>query len=148
MNKLHRLMRFSRTDLQLLLGTFMILGAIRFGLWLLPFRILLRLVERSSQTHVNRQPAHQRSISQIVWAVEVSSRYTPGGAKCLARALTTKILLNRQGYQPDLRIGVAKSSKGVLEAHAWIEYQGRIVIGNLRDLSRYIPLPSIEEAKL
>ncbi len=72
----------------------------------------------------------------------------PGGAKCLARALTTQVLLNRQGYLPDLRIGVAKATAGQLEAHAWVEYQGRIVIGQLNDLSRYLPLPSFEGVKL
>jgi hypothetical protein len=72
----------------------------------------------------------------------------PGGAKCLARALTTQVLLNRQGYLPDLRIGVAKATAGQLEAHAWIEYQGQVVMGHLNDLARYLPLPSLEGVKL
>jgi hypothetical protein len=87
------------------------------------------------------------SVRKIIWAVEISSRWMPGGAKCLARALTTQVLLNQCGYTPNLRIGVAKSVNGTLEAHAWIEYQGHVVMGNLRDLSRFIPLPSLEGFK-
>jgi hypothetical protein len=42
-----------------------------------------------------------------------------------------------------LRIGVAKGEAGKLEAHAWVESQGRIVIGGLRDLPYFTPLPPL-----
>jgi hypothetical protein len=128
------------------LVTFSLLTAIRLGLLLLPFRLLLQILERISQisAHVYRGTD---AIRKIVWTVEVSSRFMPRGVKCLARALTTKTLLNWHGYTPDLKIGVAKNDGGQLEAHAWIEYQGRVIIGNLRDLTRFIPLPSIEGLK-
>jgi hypothetical protein len=60
--------------------------------------------------------------------------------KCLARALTAQILLNRQGYLPKLCIGVSKGQNGKLQAHAWIECQGQVVIGNLSNLSDFVPL--------
>lgn len=72
----------------------------------------------------------------------------PGGAKCLARALTTQVLMKHSGFSPELCIGVAKGEKGELKAHAWIKYQEYIVIGYLEDLSRYIQLPSLEGIKL
>jgi hypothetical protein len=152
MSKLHKLLSLTGSDQRLLFCTFLLLGAIRLGLLILPFRILLRITGKLShpgnQTNSAGSIAIEKLISKIVWAVEVSTRYMPGGAKCLARALTTKILLSRQGYTPDLRIGVTKGADGTLEAHAWIEHQGRVVMGNLRDLSRYIPLPSVEGVKL
>lgn len=135
-----------------LFDAFLILLLIRISLWLLPFRVVLKLVEKLSNLRIS-QRAHSLSlpakpISHTVWMVNVSSRYTPGGAKCLARALTTKVLLNQQGYLPDLRIGVTKAATGNLEAHAWVEYQDRVVIGQLDDLSRYLPLPSLQGVKL
>lgn len=131
-----------------LVSAFSILLLIRIGLWLLPFRMVLKLVERlSNPLQVSRRAHPSQPISHIVWMVNVSSRYTPGGAKCLARALTTQILLTQQGYLPDLRIGVTKAA-GHLEAHAWVEYQGRVIIGHLNDLARYMPLPSLEGIKL
>ena len=68
----------------------------------------------------------------------------PGNVKCLARALTTEVLMNRSGYTPELRIGIAQSKTGKLEAHAWIESQGKVLIGQLEDLTRFqiLPLPS------
>lgn len=146
MRKLHNALRLPPQERILLLTTFSLLVAIRIALLLLPFRILLQLLGRISQTPARIYQGTD-TLRRIVWAVEVSSRYMPGGVKCLARALTTKVLFHWHGYTPDLRIGVAKSNGGQLEAHAWIEYQGWVVIGNLRDLKRFIPLPSIEGFK-
>jgi hypothetical protein len=56
--------------------------------------------------------------------------------------------MTRHGFSPQLRIGVAKGETGKLEAHAWIESQGKIVIGYLKDLSRFTPLPSLEGERL
>ena len=148
MKLLCKVLNLSASDRQLLVITLTLLTAIRLGLWLLPFRILLKLIRKISQAVSQPQTTSQASISTIVWAVNVASRCMPGGAKCLARALTTQVLMSQHGYSPELRIGVAKAEAGNLEAHAWIEHQGRVVIGNLTDLSRFIPLPSLERVKL
>ncbi|NEQ84407.1 MAG: lasso peptide biosynthesis B2 protein, partial [Moorea sp. SIO2I5] len=63
--------------------------------------------------------------------------------KCLARALTSYTLMVQYGYVPQLRIGVAKGESGQLEAHAWVENQGLVVIGQLPDLTRFKTLPSL-----
>lgn len=150
MRKLRNLFRLTGSDRYLLAITFVLLGVIRLGLRLLQFGNLLKLLQKAS--HLNFYlptfSENQISISKIVWAVNVATRYMPGSAKCLARALTTQMLMNSYGYHPELRIGVAKKEGGTLEAHAWIEYQGQVAIGYLTDLYRFIPLPSFEGAKL
>lgn len=126
-----------------ILITLILLAAIRLGLWLLPFQTLLQSLEklgRSASPSLSVSPS--LSISHIVWRVNVSSRYLPG-VKCLARALATQLLLNRCGYSSELQIGVAKSEQGELEAHAWVEYQGKVIIGGLSTLSRFVPLPRL-----
>jgi Transglutaminase-like superfamily len=143
LRKLRTLLRMSGSDRVQLLQVFLLLLGVRLGLGLLPFRVVLQQVQRLGASRSPVQP-----IGHTVWLVNASSRYMPGGVKCLARALTTQLLLTRQGYAPDLRIGVAKAVTGDLEAHAWIEYQGRVVIGHLNDLSRYVPFPSLEGIKL
>ena len=150
MRKLRNLFRLTGGDRYLLAITFILLGVIRLGLRLLPFGNLLKLLQKISNLnfYLPTLPENQISISKIVWAVNVATRYMPGSAKCLARALTTQVLMNSYGYHPELRIGVAKGEGGTLEAHAWIEYQGQVAIGYLTDLYRFIPLPSFEGAKL
>ena len=141
MKRSRKFLRLSRGDRQLLLGTFFLLGLVRLGLWLLPFQTLRQIIARISGANpVGEQKYCPPTIDKIVWAVNLSSRYMPGGAKCLARALTTQVLMSRHGYSPQLRIGVAKGDGGQLEAHAWVESQGEVVIGHLRDLSRFTPL--------
>ena len=142
MKLLYKILRLKNRDRQLLLITFTLLGAIRLGLWLLPFPTWRRLLARVMQPKSEFQQADPASISKVVWAVSVASRYMPGAVKCLARALATQVLLNRYGHPADLHIGVAKGEGGHLEAHAWVESQGQVVIGALSNLSRFTPLPA------
>ncbi|NEQ84588.1 MAG: lasso peptide biosynthesis B2 protein [Moorea sp. SIO2I5] len=148
MKQLRKFLRLTSRERQLVINTFILLGLIRLGLWLLPFQTLRRLVAKISQPSPLAQGVNQTNLSKIVGAVNISSRYMPGGVKCLARALTTQVLMSRCGYSPQLRIGVAKGEGGKLEAHAWVENQGQVVIGYLRDLSRFTPLPSFKGGKL
>ena len=145
MKLLRKIWNQRKVNLYLLFVTFLLLGAIRLGLWLLEFRILLKVVNKFSTI---KFPFPYTSLRKIIWAVNVATRYSPGGAKCLARALSTQILMNRSGFSPELCIGVARSESGEFEAHAWIKYQGYVVIGHLPDLPRYIQLPSLEGIKL
>lgn len=132
-----RFLRLSPEERGLLVRAALLLWIVRLGLWTLPFRTLQRLLFNRAQA-----PAYPTPLSKIVWAVEVTSSYVPS-ATCLTRALAARTLLARYGHPSDLRIGVAKSAKGTLEAHAWLEHRGRIVLGGLRDLSRYQPLPPL-----
>lgn len=141
MKQLRKFRQLTYSDCRLLLSTVFLLGTIRLGLWLLPFPILQRLLTKMTQT---QESPTQIPLARVVWAVTVVSRYMPGEVKCLARALATQILLARHGYQAQLRIGVAKGERGQLEAHAWVESQGKIVIGGIKNLGRYTPLPTLE----
>lgn len=150
MSKIIRLFNFFRMgvgDRRLLVITLILLATIRLGLWLMPFRTLLKVLAKISRQSDRSQATNQVSVGKISWAVNAVSRYMPG-VKCLARALTTQVLMSRYGHSCELRIGVAKGEKGTLEAHAWIEHQGRVVMGYLADLSRFIPLPSLQGVKL
>ena len=171
MKQLHRLVKTGYKERKILLITSILIAAIRLGLWLLPFKRLLALLDEishfshSSQISVKgisvgqistrqistRQAStrqistRQISVRKIVWSVNSISHYIPGmKCKCLARALTTQVLMKRYGHTPKLQMGVAKTGEGKLEAHAWVEFQGIVIIGNLPDLSRFLPLPSLE----
>jgi Transglutaminase-like superfamily len=147
MRRIGNFLRLSTSDRQLLFNAVFLLITIRAGLYLLPFRVLLKLLKRANKLSEKSNDTQRASVNKITWTVNAVSRYTPG-VKCLARALTTQVLMNRYGYSAELRIGVAKTEEGKLEAHAWIEYQGKVAIGNLPDLPRFIPLPSLEGVKL
>ena len=140
MKRLRKFLSLMPSDRRLLVSAALLLGAIRLGLWLLPFQTWRHLLVSRAKTTPELRAGEQASLNRVVWDVTVASRYMPG-VKCLARALATKVLLAHQGYISELRLGVTKSEEGQLDAHAWVESQGRIVIGGLRDLSCYTPLP-------
>lgn len=148
MKRMHKFLRMPAPDRRLLVESALLLGAVRVGLWLLTFQTLRRLLERIAQMTTRLQAADHDSIDRVVWAVTVVSRYVPGVRTCLTQALATQVLLGRRGHTTHLHIGVARSEEGQLQAHAWVEREGRIVIGDREDLSHYIPLPPLKGREL
>ena len=61
----------------------------------------------------------------------------PGLRNCLCRALATKRILNRFGYQSELKIGARKTNDRGFHAHAWVESEGRVLIGDLPELNQF-----------
>jgi len=88
--------------------------------------------------------APQSSEEQVVWAVARASHFIPGANRCLPRAMAAHVLLRQAGHSSELRIGVALDERKKLQAHAWVESRGKVIIGDT-DLGRYTPLPPIKE---
>jgi hypothetical protein len=65
---------------------------------------------------------------RVAYCVELSSRFYPFRPTCLKKALVLCFLLRRKGFDIQVQIGAAKD-KGRLDAHAWVEHQGRIILG-------------------
>lgn len=143
MKRILKFLRLPSTDRRLLIKSAFLLGVIRLGLSLLPLKTLLGLVRGVKHERTGVSSADNISSDRIAWAVIVASRYVPF-ATCLTRAMVVQMLFAQEGYPAHLRIGVAKSEEDRLEAHAWVESQGRIVIGGLKDLSRFNLLPPLE----
>jgi hypothetical protein len=142
MIKFRKFFDLSRPDRRLLISATIALGAVRFGLWVIPFRFLHTVLLRLERPRFRFQRKGRPSVGRIVWAVKIASPIVPS-ATCLAQALATKLLLRRRGYDPALRIGVTRNEAGEFQAHAWIEYDGDIVLGYLSDMSRYSKLPPL-----
>lgn len=140
-----KLLQRSPGEVSLLVETALLMSAVRLGLRFWSFAALRRWLE--SLHAVPPSASAGLPVATILWAVEVVSWRMPGGVKCLARALTTQTLLRRRGWKTDLRIGVAKAENGQLEAHAWVEHDGRILIGGMPGFSRFQPLPTLEKRR-
>lgn len=120
-----------------------LLWMVRLGLWLVPFRNLQRLLTCLAQVCPKRREVNAATIDRVVWAVIVASHCVPQ-ATCLTQALVTRLLLARYGCDAYLRFGVARSDSGQFQAHAWLECQGRVVIGGVDSPTRFTPLPALE----
>lgn len=138
--------RFSNApgDVQrLLLQAAMLVLAARVTLSTLPFRWvrLLASGKPSISTRLAVVPTHQLS-----WAVRAAARHIPR-ATCLTQALAMQRLLAFAGRSADLQIGVAKDARSGFEAHAWVECEGDIVVGNNAKLRLYAPMLTIRTAE-
>lgn len=132
-----------------LISTFLLVAAIRFGLSLLPFKNLRRLLTQAAQRFRSDRLADQPFIDETIWAVGAVAKRVLGDAPCLTQALTAQYLLERRNYPTDLVIGVSKGAQGELLAHAWVERNGQVVIGGTRaELAQYTRLISMDGFKL
>ncbi len=61
-------------------------------------------------------------------------RLVPKGT-CLVRALTMQILMGRRGIPVEVVFGAKFGATKKFEAHAWVEYRGRILIGDMPGLA-------------
>lgn len=107
----------------------------------LPFRRWRRLLE-SAGARLPRG-AEAPTVREIAWAVEVARRWVPGTYRCLPAAYAAHILLRRYGYASEVHVGVRRDAQAKVEAHAWVVCQGQVVVGDVPDLSAFVPLPPL-----
>jgi hypothetical protein len=140
MRRINKFLNLSSIEQRLLIRTWILLALIRLGMALVPFSTLRKLLYRfrSMLGSVEKEFSEDR----LVWSVGVVSRFVPK-ATCLAQAITTQLLLQQAGHQACLHIGVTEAEKGGLKAHAWVESQGKVLIGGI-DLNQYTHLLALE----
>jgi len=131
-------LKLSFEDKFILIKSFFLLWIIRIMLWILPFSVIQKIISRFT---VISGESHSIPLEKLTWAVAVMSRYIPK-ATCLTRALTAQILLAGQNYNSNLKIGVSKNN-GEFEAHAWLESNDKIVLGESE--TEFTPILNIGE---
>jgi Transglutaminase-like superfamily len=137
MRRVRKFLALAPAERRLLAEAALLVGTARLGLWLLPFRALPDLLGRLARLCARRASTHMAP-ARIAWAVAAVSSYVPA-ATCLTQAMAARALLARHGCPAQLRIGVAHGAHGQLEAHAWVEADGRVLIGGAIS-ERYTPL--------
>jgi Transglutaminase-like superfamily len=100
------------------------------------------LHRRSSRSRMPEGSRAHETIRAIAAAVIAVARRLPLPTTCLVEALAVEAMLRRRGFAPALRIGVREPGSGAtpLEAHAWVECAGAVVVGGLPNLAEYAVL--------
>jgi hypothetical protein len=100
---------------------------------------LTKSFSKIKESYLKLEVSEERELTvcKMSWALKAVSHYMPG-TTCLINALAGYSLLARHGYQGLVKIGVSKSAEGEFEAHAWLEYKDRVIIGELE--KEYVPL--------
>jgi hypothetical protein len=137
--KIVTLTRLSAPERRRAFGAIALMALVRTALWVLPFRWIRRFVEAGLDRL--KPVAGSSPPRNIVWAVRLAARYVPG-ASCLTQALTAQLLLSWCGIASRLHVGVSRAQN--FEAHAWLEYNGRVLLGGEEESSRYSPILILE----
>jgi transglutaminase superfamily protein len=130
-----RLRRLRPPDLWAFARAWIVLLVADIGLRLLPYPKLDRLLAAQPR----KRKAGDEVIPRLAWATAAAARHHLYEMRCLPRALCLRWLLGRYGIEADLRIGVARQDDG-LDAHAWVECQGRPVGEDLGVAERFAPM--------
>lgn len=134
--------KLNYVGIYLLIKTLFLFWAVRIMLWVLPFSTIEKFVKKITVVPDGKINSNKISIEKITWAVIVMGRYVPK-CTCLTRALTAHILLSKQNYCSNIKLGVNKDNNDRLNAHAWLEIDNKIVLGESN--TEYVPIRNLGE---
>jgi hypothetical protein len=108
-------------------------------LWLVPTRLLQHLFASNAAEDIGTTESNWKEITSIIRSVRTVSRFVPH-ATCLTQALAASILIRKKGHTSEVKIGVTKDERSHLIAHAWLEKDGRIILGELPNQRQFVTL--------
>ena len=114
--------------------------------WAFP-RVTQRAVRlRRNSSQVPFTISNWTAVRRCQRLVGLASRYHFFSMTCLRQALTLQLLLGRQGFASDLRIGTRKEG-GEFQAHAWLEVLGHPVEKRPGEVQRFTILAPMDLEK-
>ncbi|MEN6553263.1 MAG: lasso peptide biosynthesis B2 protein [Methanobacterium sp.] len=122
-------MKLSSREKHLALQSLFWVLRVRLMIWIFPFPHVQKRVQKmaSSASRKDSKPDPGVSMPRIRFMIIMASRYIPR-ATCLVQALAGHILFSKYGYSTLIKIGVLNED-GFFEAHAWLEQDGNVVLG-------------------
>lgn len=90
----------------------------------------------STRTEHGREGGLTEVTRKCHW-IDLCAAIVPGTYTCLDRAVVASVLCSRSGFAPLLRIGVRRTPSGGFDAHAWVEFDGHVVLGQVRELAEF-----------
>jgi Transglutaminase-like superfamily len=137
--------RLPGADRVLLVQALVSITIARLGLLVLPLATVRRIVRAITRAASRLPMENRRALDRIIWAVAAAGKRAPIGTTCLASALAGQALLDRHGYSTLLRIGVKRNETGAFAAHAWLEHEGKVIVGGSTDIiGTYTTMPEWE----
>jgi len=128
-----------RADLRTTSEAAILLLLVRVGFTVGSFAAVERCFERwfPQTTPSSSDPPPFVVAERVGAAVRAASRRLHG-TTCLAETLAAAAMLRRRGLTSTRKIGVRAPADGVpLDAHAWLESHGALVVGDHADLGEY-----------
>lgn len=128
-SRLRKFFRLESSDKRLLVASACSLLLAQLALSVLPFRFLVRFLTIAGN-RPSALSADRFQTARVLWAVDVASALLPATENCLIRAVAVVGVLSWLRHPAHLRFGVTRNAGGELQAHAWVESNGHVVIGS------------------
>lgn len=108
----------------------------RLLLWFVSYKRLKSIFSFEDTDSLNSTNVDWGKIKIVTRSVKKCSQYLPF-MTCLVQALATRKILNSIGQSSSIKLGVGRDDDNNFVAHAWVEANGRIIIGKSNDFYRY-----------
>ena len=143
MKRVFRLLRTNRDEIRVFVASIVAMGVIRLALAAAPLKNVISWIN-SDQGRRGRRELAQLDIQRAARRIAQAAAYCPLPTTCLSRTLAAHMIMSRLGFVSVPRIGIS-TADGNFEAHAWLECQGGIVIGQKSPEGKaFTPVPSLE----
>lgn len=142
------LLRFARKPVRVqatIVGSGVLLLAVRASLGVFPYRRVLSSVERLAHRFSARRPHSISEAKSRANVIESTAAHLFPANPCLPQALVVCLVFWRNRLPASLEFGAARSEQGALEAHAWVESEGEIVIGEAEKMAAYARFHDVGE---
>jgi len=133
MNRINSFFKLTNNKKSLIIKSLILMIFIRITITIFSFSINKKISKIFSRTNKNQNDLV--TVKDIIWSIYTVSDYIPR-ATCLTQAITAQILLSRHNHPSKLKIGVTKNDE--FEAHAWLEIDDKIVLGESEQ--KYVPI--------
>ncbi len=117
--------KHSGAEWKLLIEAACLLLLARLSLRVLKVATIVRWIQVPIR-HATDEP---RMVEQCRWAVTAFSRNVPLRLVCFPRALALHAMLRRRRIISEVLYGVARMDEGILVAHVWLRYGGKVILG-------------------
>ncbi|SRR5215204_1981124 len=141
MKRVLKFIKLQWADKILFAEALLIVLSVALVLRFVPFRAFKASLSKRLSGEIRNAPADWAQINKIVRSVRFFSRFVPF-TTCLTSSLAAMLLMRRKGQHSILRIGVTRGAEQKFKAHAWLETNGRVIIGRLTSHREYTVLDS------
>lgn len=127
-----------RQDRNLLVRAWLLLHLVRIGFRIVGFQRIRQLLVRKTVDVPDRdEVSNLEAARRAAVLVAVAAKYSIGSPNCLARSLTSAVVLSNMNISSELRLGVKKSPNTPV-FHAWVEVDGQVINDDPEVASEYI----------
>lgn len=143
MTRIRRFMLASGAEQGLFLSSVIVMGVARIALLVFPLRRVVATLNALNRRW-HRATGSSMGVRRAALRIAQAASWCPIPTTCLSRTIAAYFLMSRLGFSSTPRIGVTTAG-GSFGAHAWLECEDEIVIGDKSpDGNLYHPVPSLE----